>query len=86
MRSKFGRLVSLFVLAVVVSVTPAFAEGCSRCWTYQTGESVAVMCTAVRGYEMGNLKCQISCYSNDSIAYCECQELGDWCMSIVVEG
>lgn len=86
MRSKHWRFVALLVLVVVVSVTPAFAEGCETCMTYSSGTAVYTWCNDVRAGEMGNLKCRVECYSSDELGACACTESGDWCMVIFVEG
>lgn len=86
MRLPFRRLAALFILSLVVSVTPAFADGCETCATDSWGTTVVTYCREVRGGEMGNLKCRVECYTSDELGICECSETGDWCMVIVVEG
>lgn len=86
MRLKLGRLVALFLLATIVSVTPAFAEGCENCRSYSYGNSAAVFCANTPDGEMGNLDCEVDCYSSADLMYCSCWEAGQWCMVIFVEG
>lgn len=83
------RILSRGVLIVLLLCSaPAFAaEGCRRCAAYSSGTTVAVFCQEVGLDQMGNMKCAIRCFVDESdVAICECTEEGDWCMVIVVEG